>query len=112
MENIFETIGGFVVSLVPMNEPVPNRGRGRGRTTFGGAGNQNMGTGIGTGTGTGTRAGAATGLGLGIPPSSPPPEEAVQSLMGLGFDRGAVLHALSATNNNVEAAANRLLGGQ
>ncbi|CAM9239683.1 unnamed protein product [Phaeothamnion confervicola] len=44
------------------------------------------------------------------PPPPPPPEEAIETLQGLGFDREAAIRALQATDNNVEAAANRLLG--
>mmetsp|Transcript_29580 Transcript_29580/g.71471 ORF Transcript_29580/g.71471 Transcript_29580/m.71471 type:complete len:212 (-) Transcript_29580:201-836(-) len=45
------------------------------------------------------------------PPPSPPPEEAIVQLTGMGFDRQAVIRALQQTDNNVEAAANRLLMG-
>ena len=47
------------------------------------------------------------------PPTHPPTHtiQAVQMLMGLGFERGAVLRALQAAGNNVEVAANRLLQG-
>lgn len=38
-----------------------------------------------------------------------PSEEAITQLMTLGFDREQVSRALIASNNNVEAAANRLL---
>lgn len=44
-------------------------------------------------------------------PPPPPPEEAVAQLTGMGFDRQAVIRALQQTDNNVEAAANRLLMG-
>mmetsp|Transcript_38585 Transcript_38585/g.49865 ORF Transcript_38585/g.49865 Transcript_38585/m.49865 type:complete len:324 (-) Transcript_38585:313-1284(-) len=43
---------------------------------------------------------------------SPPPSEAqITSLMDMGFDREASIRALRSTQNNVEAAANRLLAG-
>ncbi|EWM28854.1 Derlin [Nannochloropsis gaditana] len=47
------------------------------------------------------------------PPPPPPPasEDAIQMLMGLGFERGAVVRALQGADNNVEVAANRLLQG-
>ena len=44
-------------------------------------------------------------------PPLPPPEEAIAQLTGMGFDRQAVIRALQQTDNNVEAAANRLLMG-
>lgn len=44
-------------------------------------------------------------------PPPPPPEEAVAQLTGMGFERQAVVRALQQTDNNVEAAANRLLMG-
>lgn len=43
------------------------------------------------------------------PPPPPPSEEAIEQLTIMGFDREAVINALRATDNNVEAAANRLL---
>lgn len=45
------------------------------------------------------------------PPPPPPSEEAVGQLTAMGFDREAVVRALQATDNNVGAAANRLLSG-
>lgn len=44
-------------------------------------------------------------------PQAPPPpsEEAITQLTSMGFDRVAVVRALGQTDNNVEAAANRLL---
>jgi len=44
-------------------------------------------------------------------PLPPPPEEAISQLTSMGFDRQAVIRALQQTDNNVEAAANRLLMG-
>lgn len=44
-------------------------------------------------------------------PPPPPPEEAIAQLTSMGFDRQAVIRALQQTDNNVEAAANRLLMG-
>jgi len=38
-----------------------------------------------------------------------PSEEAIETLMGMGFDRNAVIQALQSTGNNMEAAANSLL---
>lgn len=43
------------------------------------------------------------------PPVPPPPEEAIEQLTAMGFDREAVIRALRETENNLEAAANRLL---
>ena len=40
----------------------------------------------------------------------PPPEEAITMLTSMGFEREAVIRALQQTDNNVEAAANRLMG--
>lgn len=42
-------------------------------------------------------------------PPPPPSEEAIEQLTLMGFDREAVITALGATDNNLEAAANRLL---
>mmetsp|Transcript_31111 Transcript_31111/g.29954 ORF Transcript_31111/g.29954 Transcript_31111/m.29954 type:complete len:327 (-) Transcript_31111:396-1376(-) len=42
-------------------------------------------------------------------PPPPPPEEAIEQLTMMGFERETVIIALGATDNNVEAAANRLL---
>ncbi|CAI5742061.1 unnamed protein product [Hyaloperonospora brassicae] len=56
---------------------------------------------------------AAAGNGM-LPPhmaAAPPSEDAVQQLMVLGFDRERALQALRTADNNVEAAANRLLNG-
>ena len=45
------------------------------------------------------------------PPAHPPPsEEAVELLLSMGFERQAVIRALQQTDNNIEAAANRLMG--
>ena len=44
-----------------------------------------------------------------MPTPAPPAEEAVTSLTSMGFSRTQALEALAATDNNVEAAANRLL---
>lgn len=44
-------------------------------------------------------------------PPPPPPEEAIGQLTSMGFERQAVVRALQQTDNNVEAAANRLLMG-
>ena len=38
-----------------------------------------------------------------------PTEDAINQLMALGFDRDQVVRALVSSNNNVAAAANRLL---
>ena len=59
---------------------------------------------------TGTRAAAPSPAQPPRPPP-PPPEEAVAQLTSMGFDREAVIRALQQTDNNVEAAANRLLMG-
>lgn len=42
-------------------------------------------------------------------PPPPPPEEAITQLTNMGFDRESVTRALQQSDNNVEAAANRLL---
>jgi hypothetical protein len=44
------------------------------------------------------------------PPPPPPPEEAIELLLSMGFERQAVIRALQQTDNNIEAAANRLMG--
>jgi len=44
-------------------------------------------------------------------PPPPPSEEAIEQLTSMGFEREAVLRALQMSDNNVEAAANRLLAG-
>ena len=46
-----------------------------------------------------------------MPPSQPPSQESIEQLTAMGFERDAVVRALGATDNNVEAAANRLLSG-
>lgn len=48
-----------------------------------------------------------------LPPRlpSPPPEEAIEQLTSMGFERENVITALQMSGNNVEAAANRLLMG-
>ncbi|KUF93366.1 hypothetical protein AM588_10004567 [Phytophthora nicotianae] len=58
--------------------------------------------------------GGAPAAGGMLPPhmaAQPPSEDAIQQLMALGFDRERALQALQSTDNNVEAAANRLLNG-
>jgi membrane associated rhomboid family serine protease len=45
------------------------------------------------------------------PAPSHPPESAIEQLTAMGFDRQSVLDALRSTNNSVERAADRLLGG-
>lgn len=44
-------------------------------------------------------------------PASPPSESLIEQLTVMGFERNAVIRALRATDNNPEAAANRLLTG-
>mmetsp|Transcript_24595 Transcript_24595/g.42093 ORF Transcript_24595/g.42093 Transcript_24595/m.42093 type:complete len:305 (-) Transcript_24595:308-1222(-) len=57
------------------------------------------------------------GVGRAAPPAAaprpppPPPEEAIAQLTSMGFERQAVIRALQQSDNNVEAAANRLLMG-
>ena len=46
-----------------------------------------------------------------MPPPQPPSQESIDQLTAMGFERDAVVRALSLTDNNVEAAANRLLSG-
>ena len=113
IEGIFKTCGGFVCSLIPMVEPNFNaRVRGdanvnrmlaRATAGFGGPGR---------GRGNMNENNVNGGMGAGWQALPPPSEEQIQSLVGLGFDRPAVLRALEASSNNVEVAANRLLGGQ
>jgi hypothetical protein len=43
-------------------------------------------------------------------PPPTPPEEAIDQLTSMGFERQAVIRALQQTDNNIEAAANRLMG--
>ena len=44
-------------------------------------------------------------------PVQPPSEDAIANLVGMGFERQAVIRALQASGNNIEVAANRLLSG-
>ena len=44
-----------------------------------------------------------------LPQADPPSSEAINQLTMMGFEREAVIRALRATDNNLEAAANRLL---
>ena len=44
-------------------------------------------------------------------PNQPPPQEAIDQLMGMGFDQDRVVRALQETGNNVQVAADRLLTG-
>ena len=90
---MFSTIGRFIISLVPMGEAVAPPVRGP-AGEHAAAVRDNV--------------QAAQAGQLRFPP---PSEENILSLMSLGFDRNAVLAALQTTGNNVEAAANRLLGG-
>ncbi len=46
-----------------------------------------------------------------MPAPQPPSPEAIEQLTAMGFERDAVVRALGAADNNVEAAANRLLSG-
>lgn len=46
-----------------------------------------------------------------MPPPPPAPEEAIETLMNLGFERDRVIRALQSRDNNLEAAANFLLSG-
>jgi hypothetical protein len=57
----------------------------------------------------GNDVGEGIAAGFELPPR--PSEDAVASLVQMGFAREAALEALVATQNNVQAAANRLLGG-
>lgn len=86
------TIGRFIISLVPMGEAVAPGRHPPGERTAAVRNNIQ----------------AAQADQLRFPP---PSEENILSLMSLGFDRNAVLAALQTTGNNLEAAANRLLGG-
>lgn len=62
--------------------------------------------------GTGQRNVASTSAPAPSPQTpSPPPEEAIEQLTSMGFEREAVIRALQMSGNNVEAAANRLLMG-
>jgi len=85
------------------------------------AGGRNMG---GIDRGNNRRGGAGGGIGAGagnmapqqpqfqrMPAPQPPSPEAIEQLTAMGFERDAVVRALSAADNNVEAAANRLLSG-
>mmetsp|Transcript_19260 Transcript_19260/g.27451 ORF Transcript_19260/g.27451 Transcript_19260/m.27451 type:complete len:336 (+) Transcript_19260:113-1120(+) len=49
---------------------------------------------------------------MNLPVAPPPPsEEAIETLMAMGFDRESVVRVLQECDNNLEVAANRLLGG-
>lgn len=43
---------------------------------------------------------------------TPPTEESIETLMGMGFDRNDAIVALQTTNNNVQQAAGILLDGR
>ena len=107
-ELCFSTVGGFICSLIPMVEPNFNsrvRGDANVNRMLASA---TAGLGVaGGGNGNNINGGANRWQTL-----PPPSEEQIQSLIGLGFDRQAVLRALEGANNDVEVAANRLLGGQ
>lgn len=47
-----------------------------------------------------------------VPVLSPPPEDAIEALVNLGFEREQAINALRVTNNNVDAAANYLFSGR
>ena len=105
VEIFFTTIGGFVCSLIPMIEPNFNT-RARGDANV----NRMLARATeGPGGGNGNNVNREADRWQTLPP---PSEEQIQSLVGLGFDRPAVLRALEGSNNDVEVAANRLLGGQ
>ena len=76
---------------------------------FGGGGGGGFGGGGGGGGGGG--AAAAMAAAQQPPPPPPPSDEAIGQLTAMGFERQAVVRALGQTDNNVEAAANRLLAG-
>ena len=89
-----------------------------------GSTNTNASTGIRRTANLGTRGGAGAGVGLGGAPAAapqpqfqpmprvqPPSPEVIEQLTAMGFERDASIRALGTTDNNVEAAANRLLSG-
>ncbi|EQC29892.1 hypothetical protein SDRG_12436 [Saprolegnia diclina VS20] len=51
------------------------------------------------------------GGGMPMPVAAPPSDAAIETLTSLGFERDQAIAALRAADNNVEAAANRLLNG-
>ena len=64
----------------------------------------------------GNRPRRAVGGGRATPPAAvhrpppTPPEDAIDQLTSMGFERQAAIRALQQTDNKVEAAANRLMG--
>ena len=105
-----ESMLGWLESDVPQTLAA-RRGRGAARGgAGGGAGGgprQRMAPNFGAGGG----AAAAMAAAQQPPPPPPPSEEAISQLTAMGFERQAVIRALGQTDNNVEAAANRLLSG-
>ena len=93
--------GGGNFGLPPANVPAAQGG-----TPGGTGGGATMGAGFG---GSMTNGGGPVYENL--PPAPEPPEETVEMLMGMGFERERVLEVLKGCDNNVEVAANRLIGG-
>ena len=99
---------GQMIGLSELLAPPPTIVRGmRGRPVRGGRGN--------TGGSRNTQR-LVPGAPVNLPPqyeqlpqAPPPSEEAINQLTMMGFEREAVIRALNATDNNLEAAANRLL---
>ena len=111
-ENLF----GWLDSDVPQTvtgRRGGGRGAARGAGGAGGAQRQRVApANFGGAAGGGGGAAAAMAAAQQQPPPPPPPsEEAIAQLTAMGFDRQAVVRALGQTDNNVEAAANRLLSG-
>eukprot|EP01038_Epipyxis_sp_PR26KG_P016494 gene16494-22514_t len=128
IENFFAVIGRFFTSLFPANNPtaipttiIPPSGSRRGNIPSGlnrrGPGGGNRENLLGGGGGWMDDFAQFEGAGSGfeqqtLQPRIPiiqPDEAAIANLMGLGFEREAVIRALIQTSNNVEAAANILL---
>ena len=107
-----ESLFGWLDSDVPQTL-AGRRGRGAARGGAGGAagGPRQRGAPNNFGAGGGGGAAAAMAAAQQPPPPPPPSEEAISQLTAMGFERQAVIRALGQTDNNVEAAANRLLSG-
>ena len=110
-ESLFGWLDSDVPQTVTARRGGGGRGAARGAGGAGGARRQRVAPNFGGAAGGGGGAAAAMAAAQQPPPPPPPSEEAIAQLTAMGFDRQAVVRALGQTDNNVEAAANRLLSG-